>query len=77
MTRGVPAGARYEVANNSIARGIILMLANDMIGTGPRRVFTRPGALLQKGPSGEPTGLSAYEADGSRTRNHRIDSPVL
>ena len=28
--------ARYEVANNSYAKGIILTLANDTIGTGPR-----------------------------------------
>lgn len=28
--------ARYEVANNSYARGIISTLANDVIGTGPR-----------------------------------------
>jgi lambda family phage portal protein len=28
--------SRYEVANNSYARGIILTLANDCIGTGPR-----------------------------------------
>lgn len=28
--------ARYEVANNSYARGIVLTLANDLIGTGPR-----------------------------------------
>ncbi len=28
--------ARYEVANNSYARGIVLTLANDMVGTGPR-----------------------------------------
>jgi hypothetical protein len=28
--------ARYEVANNSYAKGIILTLANDCIGTGPR-----------------------------------------
>lgn len=28
--------ARYEVANNSIARGIVLTLANDVIGLGPR-----------------------------------------
>ena len=27
--------ARYEVANNSYARGIVLTLANDVIGTGP------------------------------------------
>ena len=28
--------SRYEVANNSYARGLVLMLANDTIGTGPR-----------------------------------------
>jgi len=28
--------ARYEVANNSYARGIILTLANDLVGSGPR-----------------------------------------
>ena len=28
--------ARYEIANNSYARGISLTLANDIVGTGPR-----------------------------------------
>jgi len=28
--------ARYEVANNSYAKGVVLTLANDCIGTGPR-----------------------------------------
>ncbi len=28
--------SRYEVANNSYAKGICLTLANDVIGTGPR-----------------------------------------
>ena len=28
--------ARYEVSNNSYARGIVLTLANDVVGTGPR-----------------------------------------
>ena len=28
--------SRYEVSNNSYARGIVLTLANDVIGTGPR-----------------------------------------
>jgi lambda family phage portal protein len=32
--------ARYEVANNSYARGIVLTLANDCIGTGPRLQLT-------------------------------------
>ena len=32
--------ARYEVANNSYARGIVLTLANDGVGTGPRLQLT-------------------------------------
>lgn len=28
--------SRYEIANNSYARGIVLTMANDVIGTGPR-----------------------------------------
>jgi len=34
--------ARYEVANNSYARGIVLTLANDVIGTGPRLQILSP-----------------------------------
>jgi len=36
--------ARYEVANNSYARGIVLTLANDCIGTGPRLQMLAPNA---------------------------------
>lgn len=36
MRRILRARARYEVANNAYARGIVLTLANDVIGTGPR-----------------------------------------
>ncbi len=36
--------ARYEVANNSYARGITLTLANDCIGTGPRLQLLTPSA---------------------------------
>jgi capsid protein len=36
--------ARYEVANNSYARGIVLTLANDVVGTGPRlQLLTEDG----------------------------------
>lgn len=35
--------ARYEVANNSYARGITLTLANDLVGTGPRLQIVIPG----------------------------------
>ena len=36
--------ARYEVANNSYARGIVSTLANDVIGTGPRLQMLTPDA---------------------------------
>ena len=36
VRRLIRSRARYEVANNSIARGIVLTLANDVIGIGPR-----------------------------------------
>lgn len=36
--------ARYEVANNSYAKGIVLTLANDTIGTGPRLQLLSPDA---------------------------------
>ncbi len=32
--------ARYEVANNSYAKGIVITLANDLVGTGPRLQLT-------------------------------------
>ena len=38
--------ARYEVANNSYAKGIVLTLANDCVGTGPRlQVLTADNEL--------------------------------
>lgn len=36
--------SRYEVSNNSIARGIINTLADDVVGTGPRLQMQIPGA---------------------------------
>jgi len=36
VRRTLRSRARYEVANNSYARGIVSTLANDTIGTGPR-----------------------------------------
>ncbi len=36
VRRMLRSRARYEVANNSYAKGIVLTLANDVIGTGPR-----------------------------------------
>ena len=36
VRRTLRSRARYEVANNAYARGIVLTLANDTVGTGPR-----------------------------------------
>jgi len=36
VRRALRERARYEVANNSYAKGIVLTLVNDTIGTGPR-----------------------------------------
>ncbi|HID77546.1 MAG TPA: phage portal protein [Planctomycetaceae bacterium] len=36
VRRTLRARARYEVANNSYAKGIVLTLANYVVGTGPR-----------------------------------------
>jgi lambda family phage portal protein len=40
--------ARYEVANNSYAKGIILTLANDTIGTGPRLHLQTPDETVNR-----------------------------
>ena len=41
--------ARYEVGNNTYARGIVLTLANDSVGTGPRlQMLTSDEALNRK-----------------------------
>ena len=36
VRRKIMSRARYEVANNSYAKGIVLTLANDCVGIGPR-----------------------------------------
>ncbi len=40
--------ARYEVANNSYARGIVLTLANDCVGTGPRLQMLSDDPVLNR-----------------------------
>lgn len=40
--------ARYEVANNSYARGITLTLANDTVGTGPRLQMLTPDTAVNR-----------------------------
>jgi len=48
VQRIVRSRARHEVANNSIARGIVLTLANDVVGTGPRLDLLTPDRKLNK-----------------------------
>jgi lambda family phage portal protein len=40
--------ARYEVANNSYAKGIVLTIANDCVGTGPRLQLLSESADLNR-----------------------------
>jgi lambda family phage portal protein len=54
--------ARYEVANNSYARGIVLTLANDCIGTGPRLQLLTDNAEIND-------AVEAAFADWTRTVN--------
>ena len=35
VRRMLRSRSRYEVANNSYAKGVVLTLANDVVGTGP------------------------------------------
>jgi len=50
--------ARYEVANNSYARGIVLTLANDVIGTGPRLQMLLGAGLDGDGGAGGVSGVN-------------------
>jgi lambda family phage portal protein len=51
--------ARYEVANNSYARGIVLTLANDVIGTGPRlQMLLGDPSAASSGPGGQDAGTN-------------------
>ena len=44
VRRTLRSRARYEVANNSFAHGMVLTLANDLVGTGPRLQLQSPSA---------------------------------
>ena len=60
--------ARYEVANNSYARGIVLTLANDVIGTGPRlQMLLGDPSAASSGPGGQDAGTNrTIEAEFAR-----------
>jgi lambda family phage portal protein len=60
--------ARYEVANNSYARGIVLTLANDTIGTGPRLQLSLP---MAESPNDEATPKEVYRLRQSHRRKQR------
>ena len=66
--------ARYEVANNSYARGIVLTLANDSVGTGPRLQMLTDDAetnspnragVLPLGRGSRPGREAPHHADGA------------
>jgi lambda family phage portal protein len=48
VRRNLRIRSRYEVANNSYARGIVNTLANDVIGTGPRLQMLTPNPAANK-----------------------------
>ena len=48
VRRTLRSRARYEVANNSYARGIVLTQANDAVGTGPRLQMLSPDQALNR-----------------------------
>ena len=48
VRRTIRNRARYEVANSSLARGIVLTLANDVVGAGPRLQMLTNSAELNR-----------------------------
>ncbi len=48
VRRNLRIRSRYEVANNSYARGIVNTLSNDVIGTGPRLQLQTPNEVANK-----------------------------
>ena len=59
--------SRYEVANNSYARGVVLTLANDCVGTGPRR--------SSSDRRGGPPYNQIEQADAGDGKEHRLNPP--
>ena len=69
VRRALRCRARYEVANNSYAKGIVLTLANDVVGTGPRlQMLARDPAVNQtvEGPSRGGPRTSTWRASCAR-----------
>jgi len=64
--------SRYEVANNSYARGIVLTLANDVVGTGPRLQMLTPDAAANRIVEREFARWSATVALPEKLRTMRM-----
>lgn len=64
--------ARYEVANNSYARGIVLTLAHDVIGTGPRLQMLTPDVAVNRFVEQEFSGWSHAVRLPEKLRTMRI-----
>ena len=61
--------SRYEVFNNSYARGIVSTLANDMVGTGPRLQMLT-GDAEANGQIEQPFQVGRRRAAGREAANH-------
>lgn len=53
VRRALRSRSRYEIANNSYAKGVVLTLANHTIGTGPRLQMLLPNPKLNQWVEGE------------------------
>jgi capsid protein len=64
--------SRYEVANNSYARGIVLTLANDCIGAGPRLQMLTPDRDANSMVEKEFSRWAAFVALAEKLRTMRM-----
>ncbi|KKL03513.1 hypothetical protein LCGC14_2625390 [marine sediment metagenome] len=63
--------ARHEVANNSLAKGIVLTLANDVVGRGPRLQFLTEAGDLNRAVEAQFANWSAEIRLGEKLRTMR------
>ncbi|HUU84057.1 MAG TPA: phage portal protein [Phycisphaerae bacterium] len=72
VRRTLRSRARYEVANNSYAKGIVLTLANYVIGTGPRLQLLTDNADLNRRVEASFAAWSKAIGLGEKLRTMRI-----